>query len=60
MTARYVRTEPTSRDTWSAAAVSLMVATGVGIVSFYLTRLFLSRDIVGDSAEAESKDVVAR
>lgn len=60
MTPPYIRTDLTRRDKLSAAGASLMVATGVGIITFYLTRLFLARDVVGDAGEAESKDVVAR
>jgi hypothetical protein len=60
LTPRYVRTDLTRRDKLSAAAASLMVATGTGIIAFYLARLFLARDVVGDAGEAESKDVVAR
>ena len=48
------------RDTLSAAAVSLVLAVGVGAVTFYLSRLLLARDVVGESGEAETKDVVAR
>ena len=58
MRTRYLRTEPGKRETWSAAAVSLAVAAGVGAVTFYLTRLILAREAIRLPVEAESEDVV--
>ncbi len=52
-----MRVEPTKRDTWTAAAVSVAVAAGAGAVTFYLTRLMLARDAIRLPAEAESKEV---
>jgi hypothetical protein len=44
MSPRYIRSAPTNRDTWSAAIASCAVAASVGLVTFYLARILLSRD----------------
>lgn len=43
MSPRYVRARPSRRDELVAGLVAGALATGVGLVSFYLTRLLLSR-----------------
>lgn len=44
MSARYRRRSTSWRDDVGAAAVSILVGAGAATVTFYLTRLFLSRE----------------
>ena len=46
---RWVPREPTKQDRIAAAVTSLAVAAGVGIVTFYVTRLFLARDALPEA-----------
>ncbi len=43
---RYIRSFPTRRQKIRTTLGSLVTALGVGIVVFYLTRIFLMRDLV--------------
>lgn len=47
MRRRYVRVPPEKKDTVVAALVSGAVAACVGAVTFYLTRMLLSREELG-------------
>lgn len=47
MRRRYVRVPPEKKDTVAAALVSGAVAACVGAVTFYLTRMLLSREELG-------------
>ena len=40
----YIRNAPSRRENSRAALVSIGVAVGVGLTTFYLTRIFLARD----------------
>ena len=60
MKTRYVRTEPTRRESLSAASLSVAVAAGVGAVTFYVTRLFLARDAIRVPSDRESKGAPSR
>lgn len=57
---RYVRRRTGRREDVTAALTSGILAAGVGLVSFYLTRLFLSREAVpsveGRETEARALD----
>lgn len=44
MSALYRRGPPSQRDDLGAAAVSILVGGSVAAVTFYLTRLYLSRE----------------
>lgn len=44
MTPRYIRSRPGRKDTATAAVASAVLAAGVGLVTFYLVRLLLTRD----------------
>ena len=59
MKTRYLRAEPTRRQSWSAAALSVAVAAGVGAVTFYVTRILLARDAIRVPSDGESKDAPA-
>ncbi len=50
---RYVRRRLSRGDGLAAAAVSLAVAAGVGVVTFYVTRIFLSREPVGSGDDGD-------
>ena len=41
---RWVRNDPDRRETLGAGLVAGAVAAGVGVVTFYLARLFLARE----------------
>ncbi len=41
---RYIRNTPSRRENSRAALASIAVAVGVGLTTFYLTRIFLARD----------------
>lgn len=56
MRRRYVRTEPGRKENLAAAVVSGALATGVGLVAFYLVRLLLARDAVGPSGADEDQE----
>lgn len=47
MSVGYRRRSPSRRDDVGAAAVSILVGAGAAAVTFYLTRLFLSRESLG-------------
>lgn len=47
MTRYYRRRRPGARETAVSAAVAAALAAGVGAVTFYLVRLFLSRERLG-------------
>lgn len=61
---RWVIREPEPAETVSAAAVSTILALGVGVVTFYLTRAFLAREPaaegVDDGAVSGGTDVATR
>lgn len=57
---RYVRTKPTKDQSWSAAAASVALAAGVGVVTFYVTRLFLAREPLSKPVDGESSDAPGR
>ncbi len=42
----YIRREPGPRETLGAGLVAVGAALGVAAVSFYLTRILLSRDVL--------------
>ena len=44
MTPRWLRTRPGARETVGAAVAAGVVVAAVGSVTFYLARLFLSRE----------------
>jgi hypothetical protein len=44
MSPRYIRRAPERRDEVAAAVVSGALGVGVGLVAFYVVRLFLSRE----------------
>ena len=46
MTPRYIRTHPGRKENAAAAVASAVVAAGVGLVTFYVVRVFLARDTV--------------
>ena len=46
MRRRFVRVPPERKDTVAAAIVSGAVAAAVGAVTFYLTRVFLTREVL--------------
>jgi len=60
MTPRYLRVEPDRKETLSAAVASGMLALGVGVVAFYLMRLFLSREAVSPAGDTDRTDLGAR
>ena len=43
MSTRYGRGRPSQKDSAAAAVVSVAIGAAVGAVTFYLTRLFLTR-----------------
>lgn len=47
MSVVYRRRSPSRRDDAGAAAVSILFGAGAAAVTFYLTRLFLSREPLG-------------
>lgn len=47
MSVGYRRRSPSRRDDVGAAAVSILIGAGAAAVTFYLTRLFLSREPLG-------------
>lgn len=53
MSARYRRGSPSRRDEVGAAAVSILVGAGAAAVTYYLTRLFLSREALAPEAHGE-------
>lgn len=53
MSARYRRGSPSRRDEVGAAAVSILVGAGAAAVTYYLTRLFLSREALEPEAHGE-------
>lgn len=53
MSARYRRGCPSRRDEVGAAAVSILVGAGAAAVTYYLTRLFLSREALEPEADGE-------
>jgi hypothetical protein len=42
--ARYRRGTLSDGDRWAASAVSILVGSGAALATYYLTRLFLSRE----------------
>jgi hypothetical protein len=44
MSARWIRTPPERRDEVAAALVAGALAVGVGLATFWITRLFLARE----------------
>ena len=57
MTPRYTRVPPDRAEEARAAIVSAALGVGVGLVTFYLARLFLSREAMESMAleEADSR-----
>lgn len=53
MTPRYLRDEPSRRDSVAAALVSGVVAASVGLATFYFVRLLLAREVVRDALDRE-------
>lgn len=56
MTRYYRRRRPGVRETAISAAVAATLAAGVGAVTFYLVRLFLSRERLGPAPPLPSSD----
>jgi ABC-type sulfate transport system permease component len=56
MSPRYIRTRPERRDEVTAAMASGVLAIGVGLVTFYVVRLLLSREPLGDPRRLEGPD----
>ena len=54
--ARWIRLRPGRRETVGAALASGAVAACVGAVTFYLARLFLSREPIGPAEPDDSTD----
>lgn len=44
---RYLRNRPTRQEEAQALLVSAALAAGVGLVAFYLARLFIAREPLG-------------
>ena len=44
---RYLRNRPTREENVRAAVLSSMIAAGVGVVTFYFTRMLLAREPMG-------------
>ncbi len=57
--ARYRRVRLSRGDSIASAAVSLVVGTGAAVVTFYLTRLLLSRETLAPVALPESDSASA-
>lgn len=53
MTRYHRRRRPECRETVTAAALAAGVAVGVGAVTFYLTRLFLAREPLGERTDTD-------
>lgn len=53
MSPRYLRNEPDRKENITAALISGILAAGVGLVTFYFTRLILARDSVGEPEPGE-------
>ncbi len=49
---RYRRRPPTRGETARAAVISAALGAGIGLVSFYLTRLLLAREPLASGATA--------
>ena len=56
MTPRSIRNKPGRKENLAAALVSAGLATGIALVAFYFTRLFLARDSVGGDRAPERED----
>lgn len=56
MTRYYRRRRPGARETAVSAAAAAALAAGVGAVTFYLVRLFLSRERLGLPPSLPSSD----
>lgn len=56
MSPRYLRRQPGPRENAAAGVLSGVLAAGVGLVVFYLTRLLLARDAVGDDSDPVLRD----
>lgn len=56
MSPTYIRNRPDRKENAAAAVASAVLATGVGLVTFYLVRLFLARDTVVEVSAAERGD----
>lgn len=56
MTRHYRRRRPGTRETIKAAAVAAGAAAGVAAVTFYLTRVFLSREPLPGPRDAPARD----
>lgn len=58
MTPRYLRKTPGRKEHVAAAVISGTLAAGVALVTFYFTRLFLSREPVdaSDTGEHQGHD----
>ncbi len=50
MTVHFRRTSLSPTEEWGAVAVSLLAGAGAALVSYYVTRLFLSREPIGPDA----------
>jgi len=53
MTTRWLRTRPGARETVGAAVAAGVVVAAVGSVTFYLARLFLSREVMDRDSPGE-------
>jgi hypothetical protein len=49
MSPRYIRRELKSTDRVAAALLAAGLAVGVGVLAYYVTRLMLSRESLGES-----------
>jgi hypothetical protein len=56
MTLRYLRNEPSRKDSTAAAVVSGVLAASVGLVTFYFVRLFLAREVAGEADDGHLHD----
>lgn len=57
MTRYHRRRPPDRRETLTAAALAAGVAVGVGAATFYLARLFIARETLGERAPTDEDAV---
>jgi ABC-type sulfate transport system permease component len=56
MSPRYIRKDLEARDEAAAALASSMLAIGVGLITFYVVRLLLSREPLPERREREETE----